>query len=438
MKRLYIFVAAIAMTAATAVGQTLRVWDQQNATAWIYDANTLLKTMPFEGEGININGYAHAASDGVWMTVDKSDYFDGIVANPDVVYVTGGEYPGLFVTAAGSLAPYLTVKADHALASYDITVSDAVQRELTFVLSGSAGSVAIHGNYKTTVILDGIDLHAYDGCKTPALWIDNGKRIEIQVKGKNTFADSNANEKKSAFFIKGHAEWKGDGTVSIAGSQRHAYSSNEYTQFKSSFAGTFTVTAAGSDGMHVDQYLEINGGTFNITGTKGDGIDVGCTLEADGVTPTKDEKNGEYLQTGGTVNVTVDETDTKGVKSEKTMTVTAGRINARTNGDGGRAVQAGTDLILGAEGADISAAYFYLGANGGTYKYTNEDGEADSSKCRGLKVKGDFYFYPSTLEYEAGLKVVGSKLVDVDGIFYNRGGKKNSAITFTPGSGTQN
>lgn len=438
MKRLYILVAAIAMVAANAAAQTLRVWDHASSTAWIYDANALLKPMSFEGDAITIGGFKHEASNGVWMTVDNSEFQADIVANPNVVYITGGDDPGVHVYAAGELAPYLTVRNDAECCNVDITVADALQRELTFVLSGAASTVAIHGNYKTTVVLDGIELWAVPTATRPALWIDNGKRIELQVKGKNSFKDAAPNVKKAALYVKGHAEWKGDGTVSIAGAQRHAYASGEYTQFKKSFTGTFNVTSAGSDGMHVEQYLEINGGTFNITGTKGDGIDVGCTLEADGVTPTKDEKNGEYLQTGGTVNVTVDETDTKGVKSEKTMTVTAGRINARTNGDGGRAVQAGTDLILGAEGADISAAYFYLGANGGTYKYTNEDGEADSSKCRGLKVKGNFYFYPSTLEYEAGLKVSGSKLVDVDGIFYNRGGKKNAAITITPGKGTLN
>lgn len=273
MKRLYILVAAVSMTASTAFSQTLRVWNPDGVTSWVYDANALGNPMPFEGGGASIEGYNHKASNGVWMTVDNSEYLAGIVANPDVVYVTGGEGPGLFVTAAGSLAPYLTVNFDKELSAYDIAVADAFERELTFVLSGSAGSVAIHGNYKTTIVLDGIELRTFGACNRPALWIDNGKRIEFQVKGVNSFADNASNEKKSAFHVKGHAEWKGDGTVNIAGAMRHAYSSNEYTQFKKTFTGAFNVTSAGSDGMHIEQYLQVDGGTISISGNKGDGIE---------------------------------------------------------------------------------------------------------------------------------------------------------------------
>lgn len=420
MKRT-ILVAAIAMTAATAVGQTLRVWDQENATSWVYDANALQDLMPFEGEGISIGGYKHAASSGVWMTVDNSEYLAGIVANPDVVYLTGGEGPGLFVTAAGKLAPFLTVKVDQELSAYDITVADGLERELTFVLSGSAGSVAIHGNYKTTIVLDGIDLRTSGACNRPALWIDNGKRIEFLVKGVNTFADNAANEKKSAFHVKGHAEWKGDGTVSIAGAQRHAYASNEYTLFKKSFTGTFNVTSAGSDGMHVEQYLEINSGTFNIAGNKGDGIDISYVYaDAAETTPTQDELNGQFVMNGGTVNVAATEDDTKGLKSDDRITVAAGRINATATGKGSRGIQTSKDLYLGAEGAtDAKAAYIYLTASGGDF---TDPETGDVNKCRGLKVKQDFHHYPSTVERDASSVVKAKKIVDVDGTYFNHGG----------------
>lgn len=421
MKRLYILVAAVSMTASTAFSQTLRVWDPDGVTSWVYDANAQTNPMPFEGEGINIGGNKHAASNGVWMTVDNSEYLAGIVANPDVVYVTGGEGPGLFVTAAGSLAPYLTVKVDKELLAYDITVADGLERELTFVLSGSAGSVAIHGNYKTTIVLDGINLRTFGACNSPALWIDNGKRIEFQVKGVNTFADNASNEKKSAFHVKGHAEWKGDGTVSIAGAQRHAYSSNEYTQFKKTFTGTFNVTSAGSDGMHIEQYLQVEGGTINISGNKGDGIDVSY-IYADAVetTPTQDELNGQFIMTGGTITVAATQPDTKGLKCDDTMTITAGRINATADGDGSRGIQTSKNLYLGTEAAaDAKAAYIYLTANGG--EYTDPE-TGDVNKCRGLKVKQNFYHMPSTVERNTASVVKAKKIVDVDGTYFNQGG----------------
>lgn len=421
MKRLYILVAAVAMTAASALGQTLRVWNPDGVTSWVYDANALDRPMPFADGGVSIDGCSHQASNGVWMTIDNSDYLADIVAHPDVVYLTGGEAPGLFVTAAGALAPYLTVKVDKELSSYDITVADGFERELTFVLSGSAGAVAIHGNYKTTIVLDGISLRTVGACSSPALWIDNGKRIEFQVKGQNTFADNASNEKKGAFHVKGHAEWKGDGSVSIAGAQRHAYSSNEYTQFKKSFTGTFSVTSAGSDGMHIEQYLQVEGGTINISGNKGDGIDVSYIYaDAAETIPTQDEMNGQFVMNGGTITVAATEPGTKGLKCEDRITMTAGRINATASGNGSRGVQTSKDLYLGVEGAaDAKAAHIYLTATGGDYE-DPETGDVD--KCRGLKVKGDFHHYPSTLERNTASTVKAKKIVDVDGGYFNHGG----------------
>lgn len=421
MKRLIVFAAAIAMVAANAAAQTLRVWDHAGSTAWIYDANTLLNPMSFEGNAITISGFKHEASNGVWMTVDNSEFQADIVANPNVVYITGGDDPGVHVYAAGELAPYLTVRNDAECCNVDITVADALQRELTFVLRGSAQTVAIHGNYKTTVVLDGIELWANNTAMRPALWIDNGKRIELQVKGQNSFKDAATNEKKAALYVKGHAEWKGDGTVSIAGAQRHAYASGEYTQFKKSFTGTFNVTSAGSDGMHVEQYLEINGGTFNIAGNKGDGIDVSYVYaDKAETTPTDDEFNGQFIMNGGTITVAATEAATKGVKCDDKMTITAGRINATAQADGTRGISAGTDLYLGTEdGTDATAAHLYLTANGGEYTDPETD---DVDKCRGLKVKRDFYHYPSTVERDATSVVKAKKIVDVDGTYYALGG----------------
>lgn len=432
MKRIFTCVAVVLATATAALAQTTDVprtmtIDEGNVQ-WVYDVFASDPPMTFNGAQFTVEGRAYSLTDKTVITVAQGSATAKTVY---VNYVDGGAR----VVAPGAFAHLLTVNVSGQ--NVDITANPLLADEITYVLSGTGESFALHGDYKSTIVLQGVSLAAKGA--QPALWVDNGKRIDFVVSEgtKNTFVDAASNQKKSAFHVKGHAEWKGSGDVTVSGTSRHAYSSNEYTLFKPSFTGTFTVPAAGSDGMHIEQYLEIDGGTFNISGTKGDGIDVGQALEADGVTPTQDEKNGEYIQNGGTVTVVVDEVDTKGVKSEKTMTIKAGRINARANGDGGRAVQTGADLILGTEGADVSAAYLYLGANGATYKYTNENGEADSSKCRGLKVKGDFYFYPSTLDYEAGLKVLGSKLVDVDGIFYNRGGQKNASIIFSPGGGTQ-
>lgn len=422
MKRT-ILLAALAACAFGAQAQTLCVLDHENSVTWVYAASALTESMPFHDKGITIDGFRHEPKAScAWMTVYPKGSLDDVAANPDVVYVrTPEDGSGFQVLAAGQLAPYLTIQYDRDQDGVDITVADNFERELTFVLGGEGGYVSLHGNYKTTVVLDGVELRTHGGCNRPALWIDNGKRIDFLVNGQNAFADNASNEKKGALHVKGHAEWKGDGTVSIAG-VRHAYSSNEYTQFKKTFTGTFNVTSAGSDGMHVQQYLQIDGGTFNIAGNVGDGIDVGYVYTDESeTTPTQDEYNGQFLMNGGTITVSATADDTKGLKSDDSMTITAGRINATATGNGSRGIQTSKNLYLGTEGAtDVEAAYIYLTASGSDYVDTET---GDTNKCRGLKVKQNFYHYPSTVERNAASTVKAKKMVDVDGAYLGQGGK---------------
>lgn len=416
MKRIFTIVAAMLMTATTAMAQS-EIAPPQTMTVsegnvlWVYDAVVDNTPMTFAGNQLTVKGRAYnlgeqttiAVADGTAPTLTVSvEYTDA----------------GARVTAPGSLADKLKVNVSGS--TVDITVSADLAEEVTYVLAGRGESFALHGDYKSTIVLQGVSLAA-TGVQ-PALWVDNGKRIEFQVvEGTtNTFSDAASNQKKSAFFVKGHAEWKGAGSVSVSGTSRHAYSSNEYTLFKNSFTGTFTVPSAGSDGIHVEQYLDIRSGTFSISGTKGDGIDVGYALEDDGKTPTNDEFNGEFRMQGGTLNVVVENDDTKGVKCESNMTILAGRINATANGDGSRGVQTDAHLYLGVEGgSDAKVAYVYLTANGGEW---TDPATGDVNKCRGLKVKQNFYHYPSTVERDTASVLGKKKIVDVDGTYYNHGG----------------
>ena len=427
MKRHILLLAALVFSAVTALAQTLQVWQDDIRTSWIYDANQLTAPNLFDATGITIGDHHHAAPFiGMWLTVSDE------TCPADVVRIDYGESAGnAIVSAPGDLIDYLTIRNNGF--DVDVTVADALERELTFDLTGGAGSAtfALHGNYKTTVKLDGVNLNATESpeaAEQPALWIDNGKRISIVVTDGtyNTIADAPTNTRKSAFYVKGHAEWKGDGAVSISGRARHAYSSNEYTLLKSSFTGSISVEQAESDGLHVEQYLQVNSGIINVRGTKGDAIDVAYVLEDDDVTPTADEHNGEFIMKGGEIIVTVDAADTKGVKCEADMTITAGTIRATATGDGSRGVSAGRDLYLGSEdAASDTEAYVWLTASGDEYI---DIATGDSSKCRGLKVKGDFYHYRSTLERDANSVITKKKIVDVDGTYHALGGTLTNIV----------
>lgn len=409
MKRIFTTLMAVAATVA-AMAQTLSV--KEGSVTWLYDANTLTAPMSFADGAVLVGEHTYALA-GTEMTVDATAIEKKVV----IIEYVGGT--SARVVAPGAFADLLTIKIEGA--NVDITADASLSDEITYRLQGTGASFVLHGDYKSTVVLRGVSLTSTG--KVPALWVDNGKRIEFQAAEgtENTFTDSPANEKKGAFYVKGHAEWKGAGNVSISGLASHAYNSKEYTLFKNSFTGEFRILTSKGDGLHIEQYLQVNNGTISVAGNLGDGIDVGYVYEDDETTIAGEENNGQFIMNGGTITVAAEADGTKGVKCEDKMTITAGRINATANGDGTRGISAGTDLYLGTEGGtDLEAAYLYLVANGS--EYTDPE-TGDTDKCRGLKVKQNFYHYPSTVERDAASTVTKKKIVDVDGTYFALGGK---------------
>lgn len=399
-----------------ATAQTIVVTADGDPVQWCYEPAALYLLPITCGEGaIAWEGASHP-----YATVARIDYLPAMpcpVSEVSVAYSDGCAT----IHAPGRLRDMLTVSVSHS-DCVDVTVAPACEEEITFRLSGEGSSFALHGNYKTTVVLDGVRLD--NTHEQPALWIDNGKRIDIIAADgtRNHFADAAGNERKSAFYVKGHAEWKGAGDVTVTGRARHAYSSNEYTLFKPSFTGTFTVPSAAGDGLHIEQYLQIGGGTFTVSGTSGDAIDVAYVYDDDGVTIAKEELNGQFLMRGGSLDLTLAADDTKGVKTDDRLTVEAGNIRVAALADGTRGLSAGTDFILGTEGGQTADATVTLLATGGDYEVILPDGTVDTDKCRGLKVKRDFYHYPSTLIRDAASTITRKKIVDVDGTYRPLGG----------------
>lgn len=404
----------LAPLAATA--QSVVITTEEDPVQWYYEANSLYG-LPIvcNGGAIEWDGAIHPFSAGA-----RLDYLPTAATPTTEVSVTYNE-GRVSIQAPGRLHDVLAVSVTRS-DCVDITVDPACEEELTFRLTGEGNSFALHGSYKTTVVLDGIVLN--NTYPQPALWIDNGKRIDIIVSDgtRNVISDVASNERKSAFYVKGHAEWKGAGDITVIGRARHAYSSNEYTLFKQSFTGTFTVPQAAGDGLHIEQYLQINGGTFNVSGVQGDAIDVSYVYETDGVTPTADVLNGQFVMQGGTLDLIAAAAGTKALKTDDLLTIAAGNVRVSATGDGTRGLSAGTDFILGTEGGQTADATVVLHATGDELDVVLPGGAVDTDKCRGLKVKRDFYHYPSTLQRDASSTVTRKKIVDVDGTYRPLGG----------------
>ena len=403
MKQYLLFIAMVG-TALTSTAQTLRV-AQGNVTT-VFDAATLGES-PFSAGGatLTLGGKAYDVN-----TIDRMTVTNEAVAVASVGVIYNGATAQ--VELSGDLAPYLTVSVEGANVS--ITADAALQEEVTYTLSGAStsGSFTMEGDYKATVALNGVSLTSTT-VSMPAFNILNGKRIKVVVNGTNNFADCAGGTHKGAFFVNGHPEFEGSGTVNITGNSKHAYVSDEYSQFKDEFTGTINVLGAVSDAFHIDQYLLLQGGTFTMKDIGGDGFDVAMTNNA------ADEFNGEVFIEGGKILLDVAAHDTKGIKSEAQMTISGGTISGNVSGNGTKGISVGGDLTIKGVANNPLIDLKVTGT-------THAAGTVDESKCRGIKGKGNFLFDGGTIKISAtGVK---SKAISIDGTYTYKSGSLNCAV----------
>ncbi len=289
-----------------------------------------------------------------------------------VVYNTDGTAD---VTISGDLVPYMTttVNGQNVSISADSLYDSVIQ----YTLSGTAtaGTFSMDGEYATTVVLNGVSITSAD---TAAIDIRNGKHCTFVVNGENNFVDGASGGQKAAFFCNGHATFTGDGTINVTGNARHGYRSDEYTEFGGEFTGAFNVLSAASDGINVEQYLRVANGTITITNQTGDGIDVGINNDSTKL------YNGQIFVSGGTINASATNPDTKAVKADSCITITGGTFNLNVSGDGTKGISAGTDF-------KTNGGTFNIAVSGGSYTYTDETGTEDTARCQGIRAKADFY-----------------------------------------------
>lgn len=318
------------------------------------------------GETLTILGRTVSLSDITKMYVDESEVTDNAVS---VVY----DGTSASVTVAGNVAKYVdaTVTGAHVSIEQSSDVSDETCGEITYTLSGTStdGAFALSGSYKSTIELNGLTLTNPSGA---ALDIQNGKRIDLSVKKGtvNTLTDGTSGSQKGCIVCKGHLEMKGKGVLNVYGNTAHAIYSKEYVEMKNC---TVNVLAAVKDGINCNQYFLLESGELNVAGVADDGVQVSYKDDTD----RDEEDTGSITISGGTVNITVTGTATKGLKAEGNLLITDGSITVSTSGGG----EWDTDdaktkaaSCLSADGAiQIDGGTLVLTSSGGGGKGINGD-----------------------------------------------------------------
>lgn len=311
------------------------------------------------------------------------------------------------VKVPGNVAQYLTVTANAGhvtiLQSADLT------EEVTYQLQGSAtnGSFYMDGELKASLLLNGVTLNNPDSA---AINIRNGKRIAVELASgtTNTLTDGTGGAQKACFAVKGHAEFKGAGTLNITGNSNHAFWGKEYVEFKKT-TGTINILGAVGDGFNVNQYILISGGTITVSGVGDDAMQLSYATDDNDQIETDAENTGIVTLKNGTLNLTTTAAGAKGIKAAKDFVMSGGSLTITQTGG-----------INTTDPADLSYATAVKAAGninitGGTVNINNT---ADGGK--GLSADGNINISQTDATVNIDIKANG------------KGGTAESSGTTTP------
>lgn len=324
MRRLATLLLAVVTTMVT-MAQTLNV--QVGSVTYQIPAAQAGEMIYAEGSSVTILNKVYPLSDISRMYIDATKVEDNTV---------GVTYDGASaaVKVAGNIAQYITasVSGAHVIITQSEEVGDDTCGEITYSLVGTSsdGEFTLNGSYKATVELRGLELTNPSGA---ALNILDGKRIEISVKNgtTNTLTDGTGGSQKAALYVKGHAEFKGKGTLNVYGKTAHGIFSKEYMQMRNC---TINVLEAVKDGVNCNEYFLMESGSLTISGVGDDGIQ--ASLDGETSTGETEKHDGEdtgniYIE-DGTLNITTTAAGAKSLKSDGTIRVDGGTLTLAASG----------------------------------------------------------------------------------------------------------
>ena len=325
--------------------------------------------------------------------------------------------------------------------SHVVINSTNTTQEYLYYLEGSStnGSFTINGDYKLSVMLGGVELVSGKGA---AIDIECGKRIDIILADgtTNTLSDFAGGTQKAALYTKGHAEFKGAGTLNVKGNLKHAIAAKEYIELKGSL-GTINVVGAVGDGIHCgkgekgnaeDNIFRMNGGTVNISNCGSDCIDSddygnvkikggNLTLNVSQADGTGIKCDSLFTMSGGNVTFAVSGVISNGIRTAYKGTFSGGKITGTVSANGSRGIRGKKgktgDTTINGGFLDFTGTDVSLVVSGGT-------NTADQSKCFGIKAD-------QTLNQTAGdisITVSNSAAADIKAGTDNwTGGTRNGA-----------
>lgn len=325
---------------------------------------------------------------------------DSLLAANDI-FIT---WNGYTVTVINPLAASgITITNDGAKVTVNSTCS---LQDVVYHLSGTTdnGYLYITPNKRFTLSLEGVSITNPEGPAIDIL-VDKKTTVILANNSQNFLSDGTSSVKKAALQSKSELIFNGSGYLTVNGRVRNGIHSDDYVQINS---GNITVASAIGDGIHAD-YFVMNDGTLNITAS-GDGIDGDA---------------GHVEINNGNITITSAQADTKSIKCDSTLTINGGNITITNSGNQSKGLK--SDLAIVINGGTI-----HITSSGTTVLESTSTGN-DPSYCNGMACNGTIDINGGDITLTLPSSNSGGRGIKGDGIVTITGGKLN--IT-TAGNGT--
>jgi len=229
-----------------------------------------------------------------------------------------------------------------------VEIKSTCTDEVTYILKGTTddGSLKVYSNVRFELIMNGV---AITNPNDPALNIQSGKRVKItlaegtssHLKGGERFiSEGKGEDVKAAIFSEGQLIFDGTGSLTVSSRYRHAICSDDFIRID---GGHIIIDMSAVDGLHANQYIEVNDGTVEINSTS-DGMDAEkgpVNLKGGLIKITTTGRKGHgiksatetVVQTKGTIEIEVRGESSKGFNCAGDMQISEGDIHIETSGD---------------------------------------------------------------------------------------------------------
>lgn len=299
---------------------------------------------------------------------DFSEYINGSqsgASGTSTIYIT---YNGTSVDVTGDTKGYVTTNG----AAVTVNASTSTD-SLLLVLSGSTtnGSLLINRQKQFGIQLNGVSINNPTG---PAINNQCGKALYIEVASGTTnnlsdgttYNETVSYQQKGTLFSEGQIYFSGTGSLNVTGNCKNAIACDDYIVIDEA---NLSATATADNGIKVNDGLWINGGTLNIdvTANGGRGIKCDSTITISGGSTTIRTTGNCKIETS---NGVADTTSAACIKCDYDFIMTAGTLDMKSSGDGGKGLNCSTKVLF----------------SGGTLTATTT---GDNNNAKPKAVKGD-------------------------------------------------